>query len=103
MEGEQALQLSVGDTAVGGQWVWNVLPERLGGVREGVKVMYRALPTLANSDSSPGGGSHGEFEQGEFERSAFRFNRTTLAGAQNTDGGQGDGLGGSCRDQGELR
>lgn len=91
MEGEQALQLSVGDTAVGGQWVWNVLPEKLGGVREGVKVTYRALPTLANSDSSPGGGSHGEFEQGEFEWSAF--NRTTLAGAQNTDRGTGGRVG----------
>lgn len=26
------------NAAVGGQWVWNVSPERLGGIREGVKV-----------------------------------------------------------------
>lgn len=72
-----------------------------------LRLACRALPTLANSDSSPGGGSHGEFERTEFELSAFRFNRTALAGAQNTDSGaegrQGDGSGGSCRDRGELR
>ena len=66
-------------------------------VREGVKVACRALPTLANSDSSPGGGSHGEFERGEFERSAFRFHRTTLAGAQNTDSGVKGEAGGWVR------
>lgn len=56
------------------------------GVREGVRSAFRTPQTLGKSDSSPGGGSHREFERGE-TWSVFGFNRSALAVAQSRDGG----------------